>query len=63
VTESIRIVIERHPDTFVAYALGVVGIVVGQGDTCEAALTDVASALRFHAETFGPEVLDAELQR
>ena len=30
------------------------GVVVGEGDTYEEALADVKSAIRFHAETFGP---------
>jgi predicted RNase H-like HicB family nuclease len=34
--------------------------VVGQGDTYEEALSDVKSAIRFHIETFGKEVLDVE---
>jgi predicted RNase H-like HicB family nuclease len=34
--------------------------VVGQGDTYEAALTDVKSAIKFHIETFGPEQIDVD---
>jgi predicted RNase H-like HicB family nuclease len=30
--------------------------VVGEGDTYEAALADVKSAIQFHIATFGPEV-------
>ena len=55
-----KIVIERHPDGYVAYPLGLKGVVVGQGDTYDAALADVTSAIRFHIETFGPEVLEDE---
>ena len=56
---QLKIVIERHPDGYVAYPLGLArGAVVGQGDTYEAALADVRSALAFHAETFGPAALD-----
>ena len=40
-----------------AYPLGLKGIAVGQGDTYEKALSDVKSAIRFHIETFGEEVL------
>ena len=40
--------------------LGLKGIVVGQGDTYEQALSDVKSAIRFHVETFGPEVLEMD---
>jgi predicted RNase H-like HicB family nuclease len=54
----LKIVIERHSDGYVAYPLGLArGAVVGQGDSYEAALADVRSALAFHAETFGPDVL------
>jgi hypothetical protein len=56
----LKIVIERHPDGYVAYPLGLArGAVVGQGDSYEAALADVRSALAFHAETFGPDSLAA----
>jgi predicted RNase H-like HicB family nuclease len=44
----------------VAYPLGLKGVVVGQGDTYEEALSDVRSALRFHIETFGSEMLELE---
>ncbi|MCP4404922.1 MAG: hypothetical protein GY801_47425, partial [bacterium] len=44
----------------VAYPLGIQGIVVGQGDTYESALNDVKSAIRFHIETFGSQVLDID---
>ena len=43
-----------------AYPLGLKGIVVGQGDSCEAALSDVSSAIRLHIETFGTEVFEGE---
>jgi predicted RNase H-like HicB family nuclease len=54
-----KVVVERHPEGYVAYPLGIKGVVVGQGDTYRAALDDVASAIRFHIETFGNEVLNA----
>lgn len=50
-----KIVVEKHPDGFVAYPLGLKGIVVGQGDSYEEALSDVKSAIRFHIETFGED--------
>lgn len=31
---------------------------VGEGDSYEQALADCQSAIRFHVETFGPEVLE-----
>ena len=52
-----KILIEKHPDGFIAYPLGVKGVVVGEGDTYEEALADVRSAIAFHVETFGVEVL------
>ncbi len=55
-----KIIVEKHPDGYVAYPLGVKGVVVGEGDTYEEALSDVKSAIRFHLDTFGPEVLDVE---
>ena len=57
---QIKIIIEKHPDAFVAYPLGLKGVVVAQGDTYEEALADVTSAISFHIETFGLEVLELE---
>lgn len=57
---EIKIVVEKHPDGYVAYPLGVKGVVAGEGDTYEAALADVKSAIRFHVETFGDAVLEVE---
>ena len=57
---QLKVVVEKHPDGYVAYPLGLKGIVVGQGDTYEDALSDVKSAVRFHIESFGKEVLDVE---
>lgn len=55
-----KIIVEKHPDGYVAYPLGLKGVVVGQGDTYEEALSDVKSAIQFHVETFGEEVLETE---
>jgi len=54
---SIKIVVEKHPDGYVAYPLGLHGVIVGEGDSYEEALTDVKSAIAFHVETFGREAL------
>ena len=54
---SIKIVVERHPDTYVAYPLGIKGVVVGEGDSYETAIADLKSALHFHVETFGADTL------
>lgn len=57
---QVKIIVEKHPDGYVAYPLGLKGVVVGQGDTYEEAFSDVKSAIRFHIETFGREVLEIE---
>jgi predicted RNase H-like HicB family nuclease len=60
-TKQFKIIVEKHSDGYVAYPLGVKGIVVGEGDTYEDALADVKSAIAFHIETFGSEVFDTEI--
>lgn len=57
---QVKIVVEQHPDGYVAYPLGMKGVVVGEGDTYDAALADVNSAIRFHVETFGEQVWESE---
>ena len=56
----IKIIVERHPDTYVAYPLGIKGVVVGEGDSYEAAVADLKSALQFHVETFGTDTLTVD---
>ena len=53
-----KIIVEKHPDGYVAYPLGLKGVVVGEGDTYEEALADVKSAIHFHIETFGRDALE-----
>ncbi len=55
-----KFIIEQHSDGFVAYPLGIHGVVVGQGDSREEALEDARSALEFHIETFGTGVLESQ---
>jgi len=55
-----KVVVEKHVDGYVAYPLGLKGVVVGEGDTYEEALADVNSAIAFHIETFGESVLEDE---
>lgn len=57
---EIRVVIERHEDGFVAYPIGLLGVVVGEGDTAEEALADVTGAITFHVETFGTAVWESD---
>ncbi|EJP17138.1 hypothetical protein LEP1GSC080_0059 [Leptospira interrogans str. FPW2026] len=58
--KQLKVIIEKHPDGYVSYPLGLKGVVVGQGDSYEEALNDVKSAIRFHIETFGEEVFEEE---
>ena len=58
--KPIKIVVEKHKDGYVAHPLGLKGIVVGEGDTYEQAMADIKSAIQFHIETFGSEVLDID---
>jgi predicted RNase H-like HicB family nuclease len=54
---SIKIIVEKHEDGYVAYPVGMRGIVVGEGDTYDEALAGVRSAIKFHIETFGAGAL------
>ena len=58
--QPIKIIIEMHPDGYVAYPIGIKGIVIGEGDTYGEALADVKSAIQFHIETFGRESLEID---
>lgn len=55
---NVKSIVEKHPDGYVAYSLGLNGVVVGEGDTYEGALSDVKSAIAFHLKIFGKEALD-----
>jgi predicted RNase H-like HicB family nuclease len=59
-TEAVKIIVEKHSDGYVAYPLGLKGVVVGEGDTYESAMADVKSAIGFHIETFGKNELGAD---
>jgi predicted RNase H-like HicB family nuclease len=58
--KQIKIIVEKRADGYVAYPLGLKGVVVGEGNSYEEALADVKSAIRFHIETFGAEVLSED---
>jgi len=57
-TKQFKIIVEKHSDGYVAYPLGIKGIVVGEGDTYEDALANVRSAIQFHIETFDAEIFE-----
>ena len=58
--KDLKLIVEKHSDGFVAYPLGMKGVVVGEGETFEEAVADVTSAIAFHLETFGPDVFSDE---
>ena len=58
--QLIKIIIEKHPDGYIAYPIGIKGVVAGEGDTYDEALADVKSAIQFHIETFGREALEID---
>ena len=58
--KQFKIVVEKYPDTYVAYPLGMKGVVVGQGDSYETALEDVKSAIKFHIKTFGSDEINTD---
>ena len=59
-TKQFKVIVEKHADGYVAYPIGLKGIVIGEGETYEEALADVKSAIRFHIETFGEDVVEQE---
>ena len=56
-TNRVKVIIERVEDGYIAYPLGMKGIVIGQGDSYHEALADVTSAIRAHLSEFGPDCL------
>ena len=56
----LKTIVEEHVDGFVAYPLGLAGVVVGQGNTYDDALKDVTSA--FHIESFGAEAFEDDAE-
>ncbi len=55
-----KLIIEKRSEGYVAYPLGLKGVVGGQGNTYEEALADVRSAIQFHVETFGPDIFEED---
>lgn len=58
-TQQFKIIVEKHPDGYVAYPLGLKGVVVGDGNASDEALTDVLSAITFHVDSFGQDVVES----
>ncbi|EJG06706.1 Uncharacterized protein family UPF0150 [Methanofollis liminatans DSM 4140] len=58
--KTIKIIVEKHPDGYVAYPPGLRGVVVAEGETYEEALAEIKSAIRFHIETFGSDAFESD---
>lgn len=59
-TKRFKIIIERHPDEYIAYPVGFKGIITGRGRTTQEALEDVKAAIIYRITTFGEEVLELD---
>lgn len=57
---TLKFIVEKHPDGYIAYPLAMRGVVLGQGDTYEEALADAKSAAKFHIDSFGDEAWDED---
>ena len=56
--KRLKMIVEKHEDGYVAYPLGLKGVVVVQGEGYEEVMADVKSAIAFHIETFHIEMLE-----
>jgi hypothetical protein len=56
---ELKFVVEQHSDDFIAYPLGLQGVVISEGDTADEALADAVFAARFHIGTFGAAAIPA----
>lgn len=55
---AIKIIVEKHADGYVAYPLGMKGVVVAEGDSFDEVVRELQSAIRFDLETFGAEAIE-----
>ncbi|GAA5261787.1 type II toxin-antitoxin system HicB family antitoxin [Methanocalculus sp. MC3] len=47
-----KIIVEEDPNGYIAYPIGLNGVVVAEGDTYEEVLAEIRSAIQFHIESF-----------
>ena len=57
---NLKVIIEQHADGFVAYPVGLKGVIVAQGESYDEAFANVQSAIQFHIETFGDEAFETD---
>ncbi len=55
-----KILIEKHPDGYIAYPVGLKGSVSGFGKTSEEAVCEVNQAIMARIRTFGEEIFDLD---
>jgi len=55
---KLKFIVEQHSDGYLAYPLGLRGVVMGQGDSYDQALSDARSAAQAHIEAFGQDAFD-----
>jgi predicted RNase H-like HicB family nuclease len=56
--KDIKIIILKEEDGYVAFPIGLKGVVVSDGDTYEEAYQNIKEAIKFHIESFGEAILD-----
>ena len=49
--KSLKILIEKHSDGYVAYPLGLKGVVVGEGDSYEETVQNITEAVQLYIES------------
>lgn len=53
----IKLIITHEEDGYLGYPIGLKGVVVAEGNSYEECLSELRSAIQFHVDTFGPDVL------
>ena len=56
----VRVVVEKYPTQYVAYAIGLKETVRGEGSTFEEAFNAVKAILDSHVEAYGSEALEPQ---
>jgi predicted RNase H-like HicB family nuclease len=58
--KSINVIIEKHPEGYVAYLLGLSGVLLSKGNTYQEALENIKFTIKFHLENFRKETFQDE---
>jgi predicted RNase H-like HicB family nuclease len=58
--KQIEIIVEKHRDGYVAYPIGLNGVVVAQGDSYDEVIKEINSAIDFHIYAFGKDAFEKE---